>query len=193
MQNSSSSSNRKSATTGSFRFAQAHLRGVVVRDGPERRVSPKGAEWMEMTILVGLYDGRQKRERERPAFVRVKAFGERADLLDGIEKRDHVSVAGALVLDVWTGRDGNTRESWELYADAVSREKFPDMAELIRRNEAAAAAGRGARRLRRLGRRRRPGSRRALERRQRQRRRRPRRPERAHRGRYSVLAKSPAA
>ena len=137
---SSSSGNRKTATTGSFRFAQAHLRGVVVRDGPERRVSGKGAEWMEMTILVGLYDGRQKCERERPAFVRVKAFGDNANLLDGIEKRDHVSVAGALVLDVWTDRDGNTRESWELYADAVSREKFPDMAELIRQNEAAGPA-----------------------------------------------------
>ncbi|MCY4122576.1 MAG: single-stranded DNA-binding protein [Acidobacteria bacterium] len=134
------SGNRKTATTGKFRFAQAHVRGVVVRDGPERRVSPKGAEWMEMTILVGLYDGAQKCERERPAFVRVKAFGERADLLDGIEKRDHVSVAGTLALDVWTGREGDTRESWEIYADAVSREKFPDMAELIRRNEAAAPA-----------------------------------------------------
>ena len=137
---SSDGGNRKTVTTGSFRFAQAHLRGVVVRDGPERRVSPKGTEWMEMTILVGLYDGRQKCERERPAFVRVKAFGDNANLLDGIGKRDHVSVAGALVLDVWTGRDGNTRESWELYADAVSREKFPDMAELIRRNEAAGPA-----------------------------------------------------
>ena len=136
----SSGGNRKTATTGSFRFAQAHLRSAVVRDGPERRVSPKGAEWMEMTILVGLYDGRQKCERERPAFVRVKAFGDNPNLLDGIGKRDHVSVAGALVLDVWTGRDGATRESWELYADAVSREKFPDMAELIRRNEAAAPA-----------------------------------------------------
>lgn len=142
MQTSSSSSgNRKTATTGSFRFAQAHLRGVVVRDGPERKGSPKGAEWMEMTILVGLYDGRQKCERERPAFVRVKAFGERSNLLDGIDKRDHVSVAGALVLDVWTDRNENTRESWELYADAVSREAFPPMAELIRQNEAAGEPG----------------------------------------------------
>ena len=134
---SSNTGNRKTATTGSFRFAQAHLRGVVVRDGPERKVSTKGAEWMEMTILVGLYDGRQKCERERPAFVRVKAFGERAGLLEGIGKRDHVSVAGALVLDVWTDRDGRTRESWELYADAVSREAFPPMGELLRQREAA--------------------------------------------------------
>ena len=140
-QTSSSGGGRKTATTGSFRFAQAHLRGVVVRDGPERKVSPKGAEWMEMTLLVGLYDGRQKCERERPAFVRVKAFGERAGLLDGIARRDHVSVAGALVLDVWTDRDGNTRESWELFADAVSREKFPDMAELIRQHQAAGEPG----------------------------------------------------
>jgi len=140
-QTSSSGGKRKTATTGSFRFAQAHMRGVVVRDGPERKVSPKGAEWMEMTLLVGLYDGRQKCERERPAFARVKAFGERASLLDGIARRDHVSVAGALVLDVWTDRDGNTRESWELYADAVSREAFPPMGELIRQDEAAGEPG----------------------------------------------------
>ena len=138
---SSSRGNRNTATTGNFRFAQAHLRGVVVRDGPERKVSPKGAEWMEMTILVGLYDGRQKCERERPAFVRVKALGDRTHLLDGIERRDHVSVAGALMLDVWTDRGGNTRESWELLADAVSREKFPDMAELIRQHEAPGGPG----------------------------------------------------
>ncbi|MCY4636852.1 MAG: single-stranded DNA-binding protein [Acidobacteria bacterium] len=138
---SSGGGGRKTATTGSFRFAQAHLRGVVVRDGPERKISPKGAEWMEMTILVGLYDGRQKCERERPAFVRVKAFGERAGLLDGIARRDHVSVAGALILDVWTDRDGNSRESWEMFADAVSREKFPDMAELIRQHQAAGEPG----------------------------------------------------
>lgn len=138
---SSGRGNRNTATTGNFRFAQAHIRGVVVRDGPERKVSPKGAEWMEMTILVGLYDGRQKCERERPAFVRVKAFGDNASLLDGIDKRDHVSVAGALFLDVWNDRGGNTRESWELLADAVSREKFPDMAELIRQHEAPGEPG----------------------------------------------------
>ena len=138
---SSNSGNRKTATTGSFRFAQAHMRGVVVRGRPERKVSAKGAEWMEMTILVGLYDGRQKCERERPAFVRVKAFGERAGLLDGIDKRDHVSVAGTFALDVWTGRDGNLHESWELYADAVSREAFPPMAELIRQDEPAGGPG----------------------------------------------------
>lgn len=132
---SSGRGNRNTAITGNFRFAQAHMRGVVVRDGPERKTSPRGAEWMEMTILVGLYDSRQKCERERPAFVRVKALGDRTHLLEGIERRDHVSVAGALMLDVWTDRGGNTRESWELLADAVSREKFPDMAELIGRND----------------------------------------------------------
>jgi len=101
------------------------------------------------------------RHRERPAFVRVKAFGERAGLLDGIDKRDHVSVADTIVLDVWIGRHGNTRESWEIYADAVSREAFPPMAELIQQER----AGRQAQRRRRLGRRRGCGSQRALERR----------------------------
>ncbi len=102
-----------------------------------------------------------KGDRERPAFVRVKAFGERAGLLDGIDKRDHVSVADTIVLDVWIGRHGNTHESWEIYADAVSREAFPPMAELIQQER----AGRQAQRRRRLGRRRGCGSQRALERR----------------------------
>jgi single-stranded DNA-binding protein len=138
---SASSGNRKTAATGSFRFAQAHLRGVVVRDGPVTRHSQAGTPWTECTLLVGLYDGRQKCERERPAFVRVKAFGEHAGLFDGIGKREHVSVAGTLVLDVWTDRGGNTRESWELYADALSREAFPPMAELIRQDEPAGEPG----------------------------------------------------
>ncbi len=63
---------RKTVTTGSFRFAQARLRGVVVRDGPVTRYSQAGTPWTECTLLVGLYDGRQKCERELPAFVRVK-------------------------------------------------------------------------------------------------------------------------
>ncbi len=95
----------KTVTTGSFRFAQAHLRGVVVRDGPVTRHSQAGTPWTECTLLVGLYDGRQKCERERPAFVRVKAFGDHSALLDGLQKRDHVSVAGALAIDVWEDRE----------------------------------------------------------------------------------------
>ena len=132
---------RKTVTTGSFRFAQAHLRGVVVRDGPVTRYSQAGTPWTECTLLVGLYDGRQKCERERPAFVRVKAFGDRSALLDGLQKRDHVSVAGALAIDVWEDRDGRLRESYELYADAVSREAFPPMAELLQQTPPADEPG----------------------------------------------------
>ena len=122
---------RQKAKTGNFRFAQAHLRGVIVRDGPVTRHAQSGAEWVECTLLVGIYDGRQKMEREPPVFVRVRAFGDRAGLLDDYQRGDHVSVAGALVLRVWEDNNGNLREEYQLYADAVSRQAYPQMRELL--------------------------------------------------------------
>ena len=129
---------RQKAKTGNFRFAQAHLRGVIVRDGPVTRHAQSGAEWVECTLLVGIYDGRQKLEREPPLFVRVRAFGDRAGLLDDYQRGDHVSVAGALVLRVWEDNNGNLREEYQLYADAVSRQAYPQMRELLQAEAPAA-------------------------------------------------------
>ena len=51
--------------------------GIIVRDGPVKCFSQRGTPWTQATILVERYDGRQKKERERPAFVRLVAFNER--------------------------------------------------------------------------------------------------------------------
>ena len=101
------------------------------RDGPVKRYSQQGTPWTEATLLVGLYDSRQKLEREAPAFIRVKAFNELADVLNEFEKKDRVHVAGLLMIEVWQGRDGNVRESYELHADAIDRRPFPKLGKLI--------------------------------------------------------------
>ncbi len=118
--------------TGTFRFATgAFINGVIVREDPVKRYSRQGTPWTEATLLVDLYDGRQRAERERPAFVRVKAFGELADELAALRNRNRLHVAGPLLLDIWEGRDGNVRESWEIHADALSRQPFPRLDKLF--------------------------------------------------------------
>lgn len=131
---------REKVRTGDFRFGSAILEGIIVKDGPIKRFSQRGNPWTEATILVGLYDGRQKKERDHPAFVRVKAFNELADVLDGFARRDRLHVGGALIIQVYEDREGNLRESYEMHADHLSRERLPRLDELLAN---AAGGGRG--------------------------------------------------
>ena len=135
---------REKVKTGDFRLGNAILEGIVVKDGPIKRFSQRGNPWTEATILVGLYDGRQKKERDRPAFVRVKAFNELADVLDGFARRDRLHVAGALMIQVYEDRDGNLREAYEMHADHLSRERLPRLDELLA-NAGGARQGQDAR------------------------------------------------
>ena len=122
---------RQKATKGTFRLGSAIIEGRIVKDGPVKRYSQQGTPWTEATLLVGLYDSRQKLERDTPAFIRVKAFKELADVLNDFQNKDRVHVAGLLLIDVWEGRDGNMRESYELHADAIDRKPFPKIGKLI--------------------------------------------------------------
>ena len=70
-------------------------------------------------------------ERDTPAFIRVKAFNELADVLNEFQNKDRVHVAGLFLIDVWEGRDGNLRESYEMHADAIDRKPFPKIGKLI--------------------------------------------------------------
>ena len=118
-------------TTGRFHFASAMMNGIIVRDGPVKRFSQRGTPWTQATILVNLFDNRQKKERERPAFVRVVAFNKQAEILAEFEKLQRVHVAGRLVIDMYQDRDGKVREGYELQADRVSRENFPKLETLL--------------------------------------------------------------
>ena len=127
---------RRKVDTGDFRLCEAIIRGVIVRDGPEHKQSAAGtARWMEATILVDLYDGRQRAERERPAFVRIKAFEKSATeayrMLEGCERLDKIAVAGQLQIHVWDS-NGERRESFELLADYILRgQQFDPLSKLL--------------------------------------------------------------
>ena len=131
---------RAKTATGTFRLGSAIVHGLIVREDPVKRYSQRGTPWTEATLLIDLYDSRKRAERERPAFIRVKAFNELADELHNLRKKERLHVAGLLLLDVWEGRDGNVRESYELHADAISRQPFPKLGEMIA-NHGSEAAG----------------------------------------------------
>ena len=120
------------AQVGRFHFAHAMLNGIIVREGPVKRFSQRGTPWTTATLLVDLYDSRQKKERERPAFVRVIAFHELADKLGEFEKHQRVHAAGRLAMNMYEDRDGNVRESYELQAHTIEREALPKLEELLR-------------------------------------------------------------
>lgn len=125
--------------TGDFRFCEAMMHGRVVRDGPERRSSESG-DRIEATILIGLWDSRQRAERDKPVFVRVKAFAnnnpEAFQALEACERLDRVSVAGNLFWNAWEDRDGNIRQELQLLADHVLREdRFPSLKTLLEPDE----------------------------------------------------------
>ena len=49
----------------------------------------------------------------------VVAFGKQADALAGHVKGDLVSVAGAMQINQWTGKDGGTQQGYQVVADSV--------------------------------------------------------------------------
>ena len=131
--------------TGDFRFCEAMMHGRIVRNGPERRSSNSG-DRIEATILIGLWDSRQRAEREKPVFVRVKAFAnsspEAFQNLEACEKLDRVSVAGNLYWNAWEDRDGNIRQELQLLADHVLREdRFPNLKSLLEPEEPGSSEG----------------------------------------------------
>ncbi|HBW8424890.1 TPA: single-stranded DNA-binding protein [Klebsiella pneumoniae] len=49
----------------------------------------------------------------------VVAFGKQADALAGHVKGDLVSVAGAMQVNQWAGKDGGTQQGYQVVADSV--------------------------------------------------------------------------
>ena len=136
---------RKKVATGDFLIGEASLWGRIVRNGPEHKGENAGLR-IEATILIGLWDKRQKAERERPMFVRVKAFaGTAADAyaqLEACERLDRVAVAGNLILHTWDDDDGNRRQGMELLADHIRREeRLPSLRKMFEQPDTSADAG----------------------------------------------------
>ena len=122
---------REKVTKERFRFATAIIEGIIVRERPTTRYANDGQAWTEASVLVDLYDPRQKAERERPAFVRVKAFGKLSDKLAAFDCKNRIHAAGRLLIEVWETGDGELRESYALLADDVSAQAFPTLEQLL--------------------------------------------------------------
>ena len=123
------------AAIGHFHLAHAMINGIIVREGPVKRYSQRGVAWTTATLLVDLYDSRQKKEREQPAFVRVIAFNEQAEALDGFEKHQRVHAAGRLIINTYEDREGKVREGYELQANHLSRDPLPKLEDLMGQHE----------------------------------------------------------
>jgi single-stranded DNA-binding protein len=80
----------------------------------------------------------------------VVAFGKQADALAGHVKGDLVSVAGAMQVNQWTGKDGGTQQGYQVVADSVisARTVRPGgkRAESVKASEPAGAIPRNPRR-----------------------------------------------
>ena len=123
---------------GHFQIGHAIIAGKIVREGPVKRYSKRGTPWTTATLLVNLYDSRQKKERDKPAFIRVVAFHEHAETLVDFEKHQQVHAAGRLMINAYEDRDGNVREGYELQASQISRDPFPKLEDLLKTEGAPA-------------------------------------------------------
>ena len=116
---------REKSETGDFRFCEAILSGTIIKEGPERKTSQSG-DRIEATIICNPYDPRQRKERDRPGFVRVKVFEKSSPeafaVLEACDRKDRVAVAGHLIFNAWRDREGKIRQGLELVADHILRE-----------------------------------------------------------------------
>ena len=116
---------REKSETGDFRFCEAILSGTIIKEGPERKSSQSG-DRIETSIILNPYDARQRKERDRPAFVRVKVFEKSSPeafaVLEACDRKDRIAVAGYLVFNAWRDRENKIRQGMELVADHILRE-----------------------------------------------------------------------
>ena len=131
---------REKVTTGDFRFCEAIIEGLIVRSDPIEKTGRRGTKWLEASILVDLYDGRQKAERDRPVFVRVRVFQRSApnayEVLEACNRLDRICVAGGLRIQNFESREGGIREALELQADWVVRnDRFESLANLLAQDD----------------------------------------------------------
>ena len=88
---------------------------------PREHVTRKGGAMATASLAVDVPDRSREAEGGATAtlWLRVTAFGRQADDLLTCVKGEALSVSGRLQCSQYTYRDGETREQWEIVADAV--------------------------------------------------------------------------
>jgi single-stranded DNA-binding protein len=97
--------------------AQISAYGRLVAD-PQTRTTTNGTS-MAMGRLAVALPCHAAEGGEVTFWLGVVAFGKQADALAGHVKGDLVSVAGAMQVNQWTGKDGGTQQGYQVVADSV--------------------------------------------------------------------------
>ena len=97
--------------------AQISAYGRLVAD-PQTRTTNSGGS-MAMGRLAVALPCHAAEGGEVTFWLGVVAFGKQADALAGHVKGDLVSVAGAMQINQWTGKDGGTQQGYQVVADSV--------------------------------------------------------------------------
>ncbi|EPI8994918.1 single-stranded DNA-binding protein [Escherichia coli] len=97
--------------------AQISAYGRLVAD-PQTRTTNSGGS-MAMGRLAVALPCHTAEGGEVTFWLGVVAFGKQADALAGHVKGDLVSVAGAMQINQWTGKDGGTQQGYQVVADSV--------------------------------------------------------------------------
>ena len=95
---------------------QASCYGRLGRD-PETRTAASGKAWTSAPMAVDV-TGRND-DADRTMWVRLVAFGKQSDALARHRRGDLLSAIGRLTMSVWTDREGNERESWQMVVEAL--------------------------------------------------------------------------
>lgn len=97
--------------------AQISAYGRLVAD-PQTRTTNSGSS-MTMGRLAVALPCHAAEGGEVTFWLGVVAFGKQADALAGHVKGDLVSVAGAMQVNQWAGKDGGTQQGYQVVADSV--------------------------------------------------------------------------
>ncbi|HDJ9334196.1 TPA: single-stranded DNA-binding protein [Escherichia coli] len=97
--------------------AQISAYGRLVAD-PQNRTTNSGGS-MTMGRLAVALPCHAAEGGEVTFWLGVVAFGKQADALAGHVKGDLVSVAGAMQVNQWAGKDGGTQQGYQVVADSV--------------------------------------------------------------------------
>ena len=97
--------------------AQISAYGRLVAD-PQTRTTNSGGS-MAMGRLAVALPCHAAEGGEVTFWLGVVAFGKQADALAGHVKGDLVSVAGAMQVNQWAGKDGGTQQGYQVVADSV--------------------------------------------------------------------------
>ncbi|HDY8999221.1 single-stranded DNA-binding protein [Klebsiella pneumoniae] len=97
--------------------AQISAYGRLVAD-PQTRTTASGTS-MAMARLAVSLPCNAAADGQATFWLGVIAFGKQADALAGHVKGDLVSVAGAMQVNQWAGKDGGTQQGYQVVADSV--------------------------------------------------------------------------